>query len=171
MTLEDPARVGIDHEGRPASRVQQDAVCRLFTDPGDAQESPPRIGEIPAEHPFEVPAEIPAEHLEKGLQPPCLDAEVAGGPDTVGQNVVIESVKSARLQQTFRLEPSNGLLDVEPVGVLRQDGPHGDLEGRLAGPPVQVAEKPIQRLVDADKPAVPAHRVSPVVTYSLRRVT
>ena len=112
MTLEDPSRVGIDHEGRPAPGIQQDAVCRLLPDSRDAQESPPRVGEIPAEHPFEIPAVIPAKHLEKGLQAPCLDAEVAGGPDTIGQNVVVESVKSARLQQTFRLEPSNGLLDV-----------------------------------------------------------
>ncbi len=157
VPLEDPSRVGIYYEDRPVSRIKQDTVGRLLPYSRYPQQPAPSFGEIACEHPVQVPAELAAEHPEKGLQPPGLDPEIPGGPDMPGQNLVVEAVEEVGLQEIFRPESPDSLLHVEPVCVLRQDGPDSDLEGRLPGPPVQVPEKAVQRLKDADEPAAPVH--------------
>jgi hypothetical protein len=74
---ENPMRVGIHDEDRPAERVEEDAVCRLGADPPDREEFfPENCGRYPG-HPVETPAVAGLQVIEKDAELSRLLAEVA----------------------------------------------------------------------------------------------
>ncbi len=80
------------------------------------------------------------EHIDKITEPLGLDVEIACRADELGQFFVGERMDFAGRQYLGRLEIGNGVLNIYPRGILREDGSDTYLEGCVAGPPVAVAK-------------------------------
>jgi len=145
---QDSTGVRIDNKHRPAPRVEEHAVGRFFADSRDLQETLSRRQQIPGKHPPQIAIELVAKHLEKSLEPSCLDPEIPRLPDQACKDFVVQAVQDPRGQNPFLLEPPDGFLNIGPVRVLRQDCPDGNLKWRLPRPPVKIPEEPVQRLIN-----------------------
>ena len=77
MPCEDPPRVGIDDEHRPAPRIEEHAVGGFLPDSRYSQEPLPRLLDVSCEHSLQVAPEIAAKYIEKRFQPFRLDPEIS----------------------------------------------------------------------------------------------
>jgi hypothetical protein len=85
--------------------------------------------------------------LEEGSEPPCLDVEIAGGPDQAREFRFWEAEEHAGSEAAGSLEIGNGPLDIGPVRILRKDGSNTDFKGRVARPPVLMAKVGAEKVI------------------------
>lgn len=157
MPLEDSFGVGIDHKAVMNTGVKEDAVSGLAADAIDRQQTGTNGGRVAGQQPVERGIEVLDEHPEEIAQPPGLDVEVAGWADEIGQLHCRQGEQRLRFQHVRTFQIGDGLLDVGPGGVLRENGPDRHFERRFARPPAKMAVMTMHELVGPTKLASATH--------------
>jgi hypothetical protein len=153
MTLEDAFGVGIDHKTVMDAGVEENAVGGFAADAVDGEQTGAHGGRVAGQQSVEIGIEVRDEHPEEVAQPPGLDVEVAGRPDELGQLPLRQGKQRAGFQHARAFEIGDGLLDIGPGGVLRENGSDGHFERRLARPPAQVTVVTVHEFIGtAERP-------------------
>jgi hypothetical protein len=152
VAREQPARVGVGHEHRPARRVQQDGVDGFGTESSDPEHLAPERGERRAAHALEATAETLQQPAGEGLEPARHEPVRAGGADDLGQLGLFERGQALGIEQPACAQGRHRVSGVDPGGVLGQDRSHGDLEGRAGRPPALRSVATGQRHVEPQQP-------------------
>ena len=151
MAGEDSARVRVHDKDRVVARIEQDGVRRLGADTGDPQQLGTDRREWPGEHSPEASTVVAPEVLDERLEPPRLDPKVARGTERPRQFSKWNPGEGGRREEAGALEIGNRPFDVDPGGILGEDGPDGHLELALSGPPVLGAQDGEGGIVETEK--------------------
>lgn len=156
---EHPPRVGVHDEDRMPRAVEKNRIRGLSPDAGDRQELDAEIVQGCRSHPGEATAETLPDKREEGFEPTGLHPVGPRGADQPCQLGLREGIEpSGILEESPRLQLSQGALGVRPRGVLGQDRAHGHLQAGVCGPPPLGAEARGERPVETEK--TPPERVS-----------
>ena len=149
---EHTARVGVRHEDRARSRVQQDRVGRLGPDPRYGEELTAERGQWEAPQRSKGAAEAVEQPPGQGSQAPRLDTRRAGRADGSSNFRLAARGEASRPEEALGAKRGDGTGSVSPDGVLGEHGAHRDLVGGPAGPPALRPEAPLERRVEPQEP-------------------
>ena len=148
---EQPARVRVGDEHRPARRVQQDRVHGLGAEPGDRQHLPAQGEERRAAHAAEAPAEPLEQPARERLESPCFESIGPRRANHLGQLPFGERGQGLGTQKPARAQRRHRAGGARPGCVLGQDGSHRDLVRSARRPPALRPEPALEGDVESQE--------------------
>src|SRR5207253_10674384 len=118
VAREHAAGVGIGHEDRAPSRVEQDRVGRLGPDPRHGEEVTTEQGQWEAPHRSEGAAEAAEQPSGEGSEAARLDAGRAGRADGASHLRLAERREASWREEAARAKGGDSTGGVGPGGVL-----------------------------------------------------
>ncbi len=147
MAFHKSASVGVHDKCWPAKGIEQNRIGCFGTYAGYGKKFVSETGGWYALGILKAVLEAATEPAGEALQAPGLLVVVAGRSDGARETVAPYAPYRCRSEETAFFHVINSFLNVFPVGVLRKDRPHADLEGGLRRPPVLRAEGVKKNLV------------------------
>jgi len=136
MPREDSARIGVHHENRMVAGIEEDGVGSFRTDAMNGKELFPKSRGWSSKHFCKRTVMLQSQVADKLFQFACFLMEVAGRADQSSEFPQRNSFQSMDGKQPFSPQGADGVLNVCPGSVLRQDSADNDLKSCSAGPPI-----------------------------------
>src|SRR3989338_129202 len=134
-----PAGVGVNHEHGAAGAGEKNGGGGPGADAAQAEELFAQLCGRAGEEAGERAAVAVVEMREEAADRAGLLSVVPGGAQESRHSSGAEAGESRRSQRADAAEVPERLLDVRPIGILRQQRAQDDFEGRARRPPVPVA--------------------------------
>lgn len=132
--------VGVDHKNGLVEGIEQDRIRGLGADAVDRQKFGAQNSKGLFGHSGQRAPVFLKQKPYKILKPPGLDVKITRGTDERRKLQERDSFQRPGRKHTFPAQIGNGLLDIVPVGILREDRADNDLKRRAPRPPVLGAE-------------------------------
>ncbi len=148
MATKHPRGIRIDHEDRFAASVEQHRVRRFWTDAMEAEQFAPHHRPGPAEHLTGIAAVLRHVPAGKDAQSNRLLAKIACRSNAPLQPRQPHREQSLRCECSGAFELRDALLNISPMGSLRQNRPHHHFKWGGRRPPLLWTKRPQQSKVD-----------------------
>jgi len=136
VAFEDAAGVGVDDENRVPASIEKNGIGGFWSDAAQGKELLTKNRGRGGEEFAERAAVFTVEKPHKGLQGFCFLPEVARGAEQRGELRRACPSHGRGRKQASAAQIGNGVFDVGPGSVLREDGADDDFETSASGPPV-----------------------------------
>lgn len=148
QSAEHPSCIGIHHKNRSMKGIQQDGICRLWSNSFNSEDFCPERNQIGPKERMKI--QIGSDEIcQKTPKPIVFHVIVSGRCDALFHNVGRRIPHRSRLKQRLLFESVDRLGNIGPIGILREHRSGYDFEKAVTRPPVlrfMMVEKNIKKI-------------------------